>query len=211
MDSSVLVVLRNVEFFQTAMTMQWHLTVVTIASCLTSFLICSTYYAGFGKILLARSGRNLLWRMDPFLYLEWCWITTSWHPSSLVVTLWCHIFKNVSGLYACVCSYSYVFPSWLCSGLWLCWKGQCPSYERTVSIVWKDSVHHVKGQCLSYERTVSIIWKDSVYRMKGQCPLYERTLSIIWKDSVYCMKGQCPSYERTVSIVWKDSVYRMKG
>ena len=115
--------------FEKVMTMQWHFTLVTLVSCRTSLLICSTHCTGFGEILFACGGRNLLCQMDPFLYLDCCLISTNWHPSCSVVNLWCHIFKNVSGLCACVCSYSYIFLS-LCSGLWLCWKEQCPSYER---------------------------------------------------------------------------------
>ena len=103
--------------FETAMTMQWHLTLVTQASCLASFLIRSKHCMGFGKFLFACNGRNLLCNMDAFLCLECCWITTSWHPSFSVVTLWCHTFKNVSGLCTCVCRYSYIFPSSVCIGL----------------------------------------------------------------------------------------------
>ena len=114
------------------MTVQWHLTLVTLVSCRTSLLTCSTHCTGFAKFLFGCIGRNLLWQMDPFLYLECCVMSTNWHPSTSVLNLWCHIFKNVSGLCARVCSYSYIFLSSVCSGLWLwlCWKGQCPSYER---------------------------------------------------------------------------------
>jgi len=232
--------------FQTVMTMQWHLTLVTPASCLTSFLICSTHCTGFGKYLLACSGRNLLWKMGPFLYWECCWNTTNWHLSSFVVTFevshsrMCqiceHVFVGIRSFFLHQFAVDYddagkdsvhhmkgQCPSYerTVSIIWkdvsIIWKDsvhhmkwQCPSYERTVSIIWKDSVHHMKGQCSSYERTVSVIWKDSVHHMKGQCPSYERTVSNMWKDSVHHMKGQCPSYERTVSIMWKDSVHHMK-
>ena len=89
-------------------------------------------------------------------------------------------------------------------------KEQCPSYERTVSIIWKNSVHHMKEQCPSYERTVSVIWKNGARHMKEQCPSYERTVPVIWKNSVRHMKEQCPSYERTVPIIWKNSVHHVK-